>query len=144
MLQSLLNSKQFPAIGLRPLLHYTPKSNPVPQPEKHFQEYIIIHKPQPSFSALPSPLSALQPLFWEHEGHRAIRSGDWKLVSKHPGPWALYDMTTDRTEMSNLAAQQPDRVREMAAQWDTWAKRVGVLPWPLDGGEGKKGTGKTK
>jgi arylsulfatase len=78
-----------------------------------------------------------RPLFWEHEGNRAIRIGEWKLVSKHPGDWELYHITTDRTEMNDLAAQQPDRVKEMASQWDTWAKRVGVMPWPL-GGKAKK------
>ncbi|MDP1589341.1 MAG: arylsulfatase [Prosthecobacter sp.] len=85
-----------------------------------------------------------QPLFWEHEGNRAIRSGEWKLVSKHPGGWEIYNITTDRTEMNDLAAQQPERVKEMASQWDAWAKRVGVMPWPLGGGEGKKGKGKVK
>ncbi len=90
------------------------------------------------------PLNRPQPIFWEHEGNRAIRVGDWKLVSKHPGGWELYDMAADRTEMRDLAAQQPDRAREMSAQWDTWAQRVGVRPWPLAGGEGKKGQGKRK
>lgn len=79
------------------------------------------------------------PIFWEHEGNRAIRMGDWKLVSKHPGGWELYDIVADRTEMNDLAAQQPERVAEMAAQWEAWAKRVGVMPWPLAGGEAKKG-----
>ncbi len=83
----------------------------------------------PAFAG--QPFNRKQPLFWEHEGNRAIRAGDWKLVSKHPGGWELYDMAADRTEMNNLAAQQPARVREMSAQWDTWAQRVGVLPWPL-------------
>jgi arylsulfatase len=96
----------------------------------------------PAFAG--QPLERSSPLFWEHEGHRAIRIGDWKLVSKHPGPWELYDMAADRTEMHDLAAQQPERVKEMAAQWDVWAKRVGVRPWPLGGGEGKKGNKKAK
>ena len=98
----------------------------------------LLVTPSPS---LPVSLSD-RPLFWEHEGNRAIRIGDWKLVSKHPGGWELYDMTTDRTEMNNVAAEQPDRVKEMSVQWDAWAKRVGVAPWPL-GGE-KKGKGKKK
>jgi len=85
-----------------------------------------------------------QPLFWEHEGNRAIRLGDWKLVSKHPGAWELYDMATDRTEMNNLASQQPDRVAELAAQWNSWAKRVGVMPWPLGDKGSKKGKSKSK
>ena len=87
-------------------------------------------------------LTRTQPLFWEHEGNRAIRNGDWKLVSKHSRNWELYDIAADRTEMRNLAAQQPERVKEMTAQWDAWAKRVGVLPWPLGRAEGMKG--KTK
>lgn len=78
-----------------------------------------------------------KPIFWEHEGNRAIRTGDWKLVSKHPGKWELYDMAADRTEMNNIASLQPDRVNEMAAGWDVWAKRVGILPWPLEGKEKK-------
>ena len=89
----------------------------------------------PAFAG--QPLDRPQPLFWEHEGNRAIRTGDWKLVSKHPGAWELYDIAADRTEMHDLAAQQPERVKEMSAQWDRWAKRVGVMPWPLNGGKQK-------
>jgi arylsulfatase len=85
------------------------------------------------------PLNRTHPLFWEHEGNRAIRIGAWKLVSKHPGGWELYDMASDRTEMRNLAAQQPDRVKEMSGLWEAWAQRVGVRPWPLAGGEAKRG-----
>jgi arylsulfatase A-like enzyme len=94
----------------------------------------------PAFSPTPQlPRSLAQrPLFWEHEGNRAIREGQWKLVSKHPGGWELYDMDADRTEMCDLAAKQPERVRQMAALWDAWAARVGVQPWPLGGGEAKK------
>ena len=49
------------------------------------------------------------PLFWEHEGNAAVRVGKWKLVRKFPGPWELYDMEADRTEMNDLAAQHPDK-----------------------------------
>ncbi|MFN5804461.1 MAG: arylsulfatase, partial [Opitutia bacterium] len=83
------------------------------------------------------------PVFWEHEGNRAVRIGDWKLVSKHPGGWELYDIQSDRTETADLAAAQPERVREMAALWDAWAARVGVRPWPLAQGKSGQG-GKTK
>ena len=83
-------------------------------------------------------LQRSQPIFWEHEGNRAIRIEDWKLVSKHPGGWELYNVATDRTEMHDLAARQFERVKEMSAQWEAWASRVGVMPWPLDGGKAKK------
>ena len=83
----------------------------------------------PAFAG--QPINRSQPLFWEHEGNRAILAGDWKLVAKHPGPWELYDIAADRTETHDLARQQPERVKEMAAQWDAWAKRVGAMPWPL-------------
>ena len=73
----------------------------------------------------------LQPLFWEHEGNRAVRLGKWKLVAKGPiGPWELYDMETDRTETCDLSAQYPEQAAVMAEQWDTWAKSAQVVPWP--------------
>jgi arylsulfatase len=74
---------------------------------------------------------AERPLFWEHEGNRAVRKGKWKLVLKHPGDWELYDIDADRTEMHDLAAKNPDRVQELKTLWDAWAQRCGVQPWPL-------------
>jgi len=70
-------------------------------------------------------------IFWEHEGNRALRVGKWKLVAKGPrGPWELYDMEQDRTEVHDLAAAQPERVREMTTLWQRWAKRTHATPWP--------------
>lgn len=74
-------------------------------------------------------------IYWEHEGNRAVRQGRWKLVARHRGDWELYDLVSDRTEMRNLSAAQPERVARMIAMYDAWAKRCGVRPWPL-----KKGT----
>ena len=67
-------------------------------------------------------------IYWEHEGNRAIRRGDWKLVAKEDKPWELYDMRRDRTELHDLAAQKPDLVEELSAAWDSWADRAHVLP----------------
>ncbi|MBC7966865.1 MAG: sulfatase-like hydrolase/transferase, partial [Fuerstia sp.] len=69
-------------------------------------------------------------LAWEHEGNRAIREGKWKLVSVGAAPWELYDMDADRVEMNDLAASQPERVNDMSAKWEAWAKRTNVFPRP--------------
>lgn len=92
------------------------------------------------------PAGAPRPLFWEHEGNKAMREGRWKLVSKHKGPWELYDIDADRTESRDLAAKEPARVKTMAAAWDAWAARVGVEPWAHDipEGSGSSPTGKKK
>ncbi len=68
------------------------------------------------------------PLFWEHESNRAVRAGPWKLVAMEDGPWELYDMVNDRTEARDVAGKFPEKVRELAQSWDTWAKRADVLP----------------
>jgi len=70
-----------------------------------------------------------EPLFWEHEGNRAVRDGKWKIVAiSEDGPWELYDMETDRGETHDLSAQHPDIVKKMAAQWQQWAATHRVLP----------------
>lgn len=62
---------------------------------------------------------AHEPLFFSHEGHRALRVGDWKLVSsrENSDTWELYNLANDRSEIIDLASKQPNRVRSMAAQW---------------------------
>jgi arylsulfatase len=67
-------------------------------------------------------------MYWEHEGNAAVREGRWKLVRNYPGDWELYDMAADRTETGNLAARHGDRVRRMAADYQAWANRCGVVP----------------
>lgn len=71
------------------------------------------------------------PLFFEHEGMRAVRDGQWKLVASHGDPWELYDMAADRTETNNLAAAKPEIVRSLVAKYEAWAARVDAKPWPL-------------
>jgi arylsulfatase len=56
-------------------------------------------------------------LWWLHEGNRAIRVGDWKLVAAKGEPWELYDLSTDRAEQHDLASRKPDKVRELEAAW---------------------------
>ena len=70
-------------------------------------------------------------LYWEHEGNRAVRKGKWKLVSKHPGRWELYDLEADRTELNNLAQKNPQKVEQLKGLYESWAARCGVRPWPV-------------
>lgn len=91
---------------------------------------------------LPLEGSSLLPLFnspsmtevprtigWEHEGNRAIRMGDWKLVASFRGRWELYDMLNDRSETRDLAPARPDLVERLSAEYQKWADRVGVIDW---------------
>lgn len=83
----------------------------------------------PAFAG--KPIQNRVALFWEHEGNRALRIGPWKLVAKSPrGKWELYNMEQDRTELHDLAEAQPERARQMATEWESWAKRTHALPWP--------------
>lgn len=70
-----------------------------------------------------------QAIFWEHEGNKAVRAGQWKLVSADGGKWELYDMSVDRAELNNLAAKMPEKVAELSALYDAWAKRAGVVDY---------------
>ena len=69
-----------------------------------------------------------QPIFWEHEGNRALRDGNWKIVAKEIEKWELYDMSNDRSEMHDLAEKYPARVKKLTTQWDKIAARADVLP----------------
>jgi arylsulfatase len=63
-------------------------------------------------------------LWWCHQGNRALRIGDWKLVSKSntKDKWELYNLKVDRCEMNDQASQYPDRVKQMAQQWEAVAE----------------------
>jgi len=65
-------------------------------------------------------------LYWAFGMEAAMRLGDWKIVHGAKEPWHLYDMKHDRTELNDLAAEQPERVQSMAAAWDVWAATVGI------------------
>lgn len=70
------------------------------------------------------------PIFFEHEGHRAVRDGRWKLIAAAGEDWALYDMKLDRTETQDLASRYPRRARRLARRFGAWAQASGVRPWP--------------
>lgn len=69
-------------------------------------------------------------LCFEHEGNRAVRQGDWKLVSEYPqNKWQLYNLKSDRSELKDLVTENPEKVEELIAAYNNWASRVGVIPF---------------
>jgi arylsulfatase len=68
---------------------------------------------------------------WEHEGNRAVRKGKWKLVmlAGAKAGWELYDVEADRTESKDLAAERPEVLKDLSAEYDRWAARCGVVAW---------------
>jgi arylsulfatase len=93
----------------------------------------------PAFADRPVARDAI---YWEHEGNKAILAAPWKLVSKYPGPWELYDLDKDRGESNDLAARYPERVKELSAKWQAWAERANVLPLRPYAKDGKKAAAK--
>jgi arylsulfatase len=85
------------------------------------------------------PLGRKQPLFIEHENHAFVRDGEWKLVGRDVTPprglqkakWQLYQISEDGTELNNLAKEMPEKVAELSAKWEAWAKRANVYPKPM-------------
>ena len=69
------------------------------------------------------------PFYWEHEGNRAVVDANWKLVSRFPNRWELYDLSADRCEMRDLSGSDAGRVERMVGRYDRWAARCNVRPW---------------
>ncbi|MFB6342754.1 arylsulfatase [Saccharicrinis sp. FJH62] len=65
-------------------------------------------------------------MYWEHEGGRAIRTGDWKMASLPGQQWELFNISLDHTETNNLALEFPERVKELNAAWGKWADGLGI------------------
>ena len=74
-------------------------------------------------------------LWFYHEGNRALRQGDWKLIHSNisrPFPWRkakqnelqvkpewrLYNLARDRSEQKDLSEDEPERVAAMAERWN--------------------------
>ena len=95
----------------------------------------------PTFEEKPLDREAI---YWEHEGNRAVRLGEWKLVSKAEfnsfvwdkvnelelSNWELYNIDEDRNELNDIASEHVERVQEMATMWLAWAERSGSIPRP--------------
>lgn len=89
--------------------------------------------PMEGISLLPAikgePLHRVKPIFWMHEGNRAVRAGEWKLVMKFKGDWELYNIDEDRTEQHNLFNERPAIAGLLKQMWDNWAATSFVDEW---------------
>jgi arylsulfatase A-like enzyme len=78
--------------------------------------------PSESLSLVPVIKGGTQPrghvYYFNHSNTHAVITGEYKIVREYGGPWALYNLAVDRTEMNDLSADQPDRVAEMSALWE--------------------------
>jgi len=73
--------------------------------------------------------------YFENAGSRALVADGWKAVCKHDKdadydtePWELYHLADDMSECNDLAAQMPDKLRELIDLWWVEAERHEVLP----------------
>jgi arylsulfatase len=89
-------------------------------------------KPLQGSSMVPAFASATasghHALFNEHFGARYVRSDGWKLVSRPNGPWRLFRVADDETELNDLTAKHPEIVQRLDRLWQDWAKANQVIP----------------
>ena len=99
-------------------------------PESHDGDRIL---PMEGRSLTPAfqgkTVSRSDAFYWEHEGNRAMVDGRFKLVSRFPDRWELYDLEADRCEMHDLSGSDPSRLQSMVGRYDRWAQRSNVRPW---------------
>jgi len=101
-------------------------------PTEHHDEAIQPLQGESLLPALRGPgWQRERPVFWEHEGNLAVRDGAWKLVRKYPGAWELYNMTADRTELSDLAERHAPQRDRMVRMWQCWSELCEIREWPL-------------
>jgi arylsulfatase A-like enzyme len=74
------------------------------------------------------PLGTRPPIHLHFGQDRGLRDGDWKIVSFRSGPWELYHLGDDRTELNDLASREPERVKRMAAEWHRITRDVLKAP----------------
>jgi arylsulfatase A-like enzyme len=67
-------------------------------------------------------------LFWRFGRQRAVRAGDWKLTDMGTGA-ELFNVTKDIGEKENLAAKEPEKLKELEAAYQTWNAGNIVPSW---------------
>ncbi len=65
-------------------------------------------------------------LYFSVPRNQALRMGDWKIVNAARGkPWELYNVAADPTETTNLAAREPERLKQLTRAFQQWRTRLG-------------------
>ena len=77
-------------------------------------------------------------LFWEHQGNKAVRQGDWKLVKLHAHPWELYNLNQDPTELNDLVDQKIVIKDKLLSDYEQWMLKNGVREWPVKSAKDEK------
>jgi len=78
-----------------------------------------------------SPRTKQDVIAWELFGNHALRQGDWKLrweyKSLGKSDWELFNIAADPSERHDLAAEHPDKVKDMVALWDGYVRANNVI-----------------
>jgi arylsulfatase A-like enzyme len=69
-------------------------------------------------------------LFWRMGEKHAIRDGDWKMLVEQGSPApVLFNLAADMGEKNNLAAAQPEKLKELLARYDAWSSQMSESMW---------------
>jgi arylsulfatase A-like enzyme len=70
-------------------------------------------------------------LYWRFGAQWAIRKGDWKLVASRidMNQPRLINLATDIGEATDLAAQEPEKLKELTADYQAWNKEQAAPLW---------------
>ena len=78
-----------------------------------------------------SPRTEQDYLAWELFGNRAVRQGEWKIRWQYKPlgkeEWELFNLAADPAERKDLAAERPDKVKEMVALWESYVRANNVV-----------------
>lgn len=101
------------------------------------QQYLIGHSMKPLLEGRAKAVRENGEFGMAWMGWRVYRQGDWKLVFMSQGfggtdGYALYNLKDDPGETTDLLASEQDKVKELAAKWDAYARANNIVDSPMD------------
>ncbi|MCX7397650.1 MAG: sulfatase-like hydrolase/transferase [Planctomycetales bacterium] len=73
-------------------------------------------------------------LFWRAGQQHAARVGDWKLVNTRIEPPMIFNLKEDISESKDLAATQPEKLKELQTAFAEWEKITKPAQWTRQDG----------